>query len=279
MTPDRLADICRRNGMPCFVRKEEVVIRVCIFCGNDHNNLELSADKGLFHCWVCGKGGTMNYFARQHLGEEGLDFPVRADQQRRRAVGEGATTVAGLTPVDDSHRASAYLERRGVGSDYAYRLNLAACLERDSDFWGMILFPLYSYWDLNFLGYVGRAYLNTSGPKYRMTLSRRQIVGFRQDPSPVHVLVEGVFDGIRVLQAGARPAMMLGSSAPDLQEWAARVPEGERVVVLPDGANEQRDSIFWAIKPVAPQVEKIQLPPTLDPGDLDPPVLRRLLSL
>ena len=39
------------------IRKDEVMFQVCPFCGNRKWNFEVNYVSGLYHCWVCDRGG------------------------------------------------------------------------------------------------------------------------------------------------------------------------------------------------------------------------------
>ncbi len=275
MTTEELRDLFLVRGYGVRIQNHEVVFQECVFCGNLSWNLEVNPSNGMYHCWACDSGGRTDAFVRQHLGLE-----VRIDIQSSDAA--VARTKRPTLPVEflgelayDVPKARAYLSKRGLYVDdiLVYDVRVGG-----GGVWGgRVVFPLRDYWSQETVGHIGRTY-SPQFPKYWAEWRTKCVVGYRSR-SPVHVVVEGVFDGIRVHQAGFNGAVLSGVDTPRLDEWCARLDPTHYVVVMLDGeAREQAWKLYWSIFPIHPQVVVVEMAQGLDPAELMPSVVRSLVE-
>ena len=258
----------------CKVQKDEVLLQTCVYCANDRWNLELNAEYGVYHCWACKAKGTVRGFLYEQLGVS-IDLPVTY------AAGDLSYEVPKdhldleMRPVYEVESAAQYLYKRGLTLTELMKYEIKFGLEN------RILIPAREYYSQRLFGYVGRAYLGHQRPKYMATFNARMIAGYRWFRSSVHVLVEGLLDGIAIHRAQYNAAVMLGgaSTMALLDRWASRIPEDHTILVLMDGdAQEKAEQICWRIKPVHVRVESFALPKHLDPGMLESRAVRAIMG-
>lgn len=284
MTTEELEQNLKNRGVPCRVQKAEVIVEECFYCGNDRWNLELNAEVGVYHCWACDEGGRLDRLLESQFGIRS-HIPIHAWRDSRREVEDVRRLDLEIINAKSAYLVASvkrYLTNRGIDEPDAEKYKIQVVLWKDggTPLEGRILFPLSEYWSQAPMGLMCRRYLNNLVPKYLIHQEPpvRMIVGYRNRYSKVHVIVEGVIDGIHVHRAGFNAAVLLGSTAKDVEAWAARVPKGHDVIVLLDGdVTQAAFNLYWRIKPIYDRVQVITLPPHLDPGDLESGVIRELL--
>ena len=277
LTTATLRDQVTASGYECFVRRDEVVVRTCVYCGNDRGNLELSAVLGVFHCWACNAGGRLDQFLTQFVGGS-HHIPVRA---KRQVVSEKGSTASEFATqaISAESVAGKYLGRRGISPLTAKEFGLMVCTQQGHPLEGRIVIPLRDYWTAEIVGHVGRSFTGR-WPKYRTTLPRRRITGYRMmNRRGPCVLVEGPFDGISASRAGFSTGILSGTTSGELDFFAARLPEETEIVVLLDGeAEDQARRLAARLRAFRPRVWIAALPAKSDPADYAPAVLRRFIN-
>jgi hypothetical protein len=277
MTAGELHDLMVLAGYSSRIRGEEVLVEVCWFCGNPKWNLELNPGKGVFSCWVCRESGRLDRLLTKTLGG-GFSIPV--DFETRQIADVASPTILDFknVPAGDLQSASWYLKKRGFSSEDIRTYDIRVCLEEGHEMEGRLLFPLRDFWNSGLVGFVGRDY--TGGfPKYRHTLVRKQICGYRTwHRSTPCLLVEGCLDGIAVHRAGFQAAVLLGTSSSELETFASRLPPETPLGIFLDGeAGDDATRLYWKLSPIR-QVSAILLPSELDPAELHPRVIQSLVE-
>jgi hypothetical protein len=279
VTPEDLRELLIVAGLPCRVRRSEVVVVTCYFCGNEKSNLELSAEKGVYKCWACNASGRLSVLLEQITGQV-HHIPVQRGPKRDAGPRPGAATPFQSKPVAEVPSAVRYLERRrGLSVQVATEYGLVVCMEPGHLLYSRLAIPARDFWTGVILGWIGRSY--TGGhPKYLSTLERKVITGWRvRDAGQPTVLVEGHLDGIAVHRAGYHAAVLSGTGSSGVEEWAARVPPLSPVVVLLDGgAQTEATRLFWMVSKVRERVSLLPLIGDQDPAALGPAVLRELIT-
>lgn len=263
-------------GISCRVKGDEVQIETCIFCGSPKWKLELSADRGVFHCWVCRSGGRLDAILSKITGGA-YHLPVTLQGKPQARPVQQVEEFRSL-PIAEARAAALYLSRRGIQPDVAAWYGLRLCQQSGHRLDGRIVIPARDFWTGEILGWVGRAYCG-GGPKYLSTMVRRVVTGWRvRSPTVPTVLVEGPFDGIAVHRAGFHAAVLGGTGAPDLEEFASRLSSNTMVVVMLDAdAVSQATRLYWQIQQVHSAVQLIYLPSNTDPADLSPQTISHLV--
>jgi hypothetical protein len=285
VTPDELSILLARHGVYAFVRKDEVVVQTCMYCGNDKRNLELNAGLGVFRCWACKTGGRLDQLLGYFFNFAGK-IPVSplVGERRRRAL-ESILPLGVVpgSPAVQYDSAVRYLKSRGLAVrdfvHYGFRVADDDKDEAVKHLYARLIIPALDFWTQQPAGYVARGYVGER-PKY-LADCVSPIVGYRVNtPGAPYVMSEGLFDGIAVHRAGANAAVQLGQgSDSDFDEWVSRVPKDNPIAILLDGdAQEQSVRLWWKARAIREDVVRVPLPRHLDPGKLDPSVLARLLQ-
>lgn len=278
MTPDDLHGILTTSGISSRVRRDEVVIETCLFCGNTRWNLELNAEKGVYWCWACREGGRLSSLLQTVTGKS-HHIPVQMERDEREPPTPTAPTEFSYLPVEMVYPAARYLARRGITEEMIRRYGLAVCVEPGHLLEGRIVIPARDFWTSALVGWVGRTYLNTK-PKYLSTVPRSAVTGWRAGRAPV-VIVEGHLDGIAVHLAGYSAAVLGGTNAQDVAEFAGRVPVSNPIVVMLDGsARDESRRLYWSLVAIRGEgmVRQVLLDPGIDPSKVGSEVLRELLA-
>ncbi len=274
MTSEELQQHLLVVGIASRIKREEVQIEVCRFCGNARWNLGLNPTKGLYHCWACNESGRLDVLLRQWLDQD-FHIPVQFTKESSEVVIPPTPINFASVPAYDMSSAEHHLTRRGISIDVAARYRLVVCVEVGHLLYGRLVIPTYDFWTNTLLGYIGRT-LSNRRPKYLSTLPQRTVTGYRVRPKQAaYVIVEGGFDGIAVHQAGRHAAVLGGISTPHVKEFAARIPPDATVIIMLDGeAETQANRLRWAIQGVRGEAPLfISLPNGRDPGDFTPPAL------
>lgn len=281
MTPEELQAELALSGIICKVLRGEVFVEVCWFCANPRWNLQLDPTHGRFICWACGtgKGERLDRILQDRLGHE-----VYLPTGRRLS---GAPAPPKPQALDFAHRAihdvpsaAHYLARRGLPLDVAERYQWVVCTEPTHQLQGRLVAPIPDFWTGNIMGYLGRTYTNQR-PKYLTTLRTRMIAGYRvRSTWTPCIIVEGLFDAIAVHRAGYHAAALLGTSAPQLKEFGARLSVETPLVIMLDGAAWDRaQQLRWALQVVrSVPVSLVSLPQEKDPADLQPETLHQFVE-
>lgn len=206
MRPSTLADF---KG-DCSPSGGQINYTHCPVCGSDGKKVYVNPETGE---WFCFAGG-------HHAGgkvDVGLDDASPGADLLRMLEGEGQGAMVwsetDLPPFEPLSRSAArYLAARGLGEWEIKRLGLVEWTDQ-----GRILIPYFQNGELIF--WTSRRYSKVigEGPKYLSQPGKKPLYvpsgdvrAFRTwAGSPSITLVEGVFDAIRVAQAGC-PAVALG---------------------------------------------------------------------
>lgn len=273
MTPEELRTRFLLYGIDCRVKRDEVLLQTCVFCGNTRWNLEVNPVSGVYHCWTCNAGGRVDRLLKEVIGIT-VHIPVNLESREGAPRRTLPTELMGEPVAEVTHLAD-YIHGRHLSAiDMAvYQMRAG----RGSQWENRIVFPLLEYWSRELLGYIGRTVVNENPKWYSFWSGKKVVAGYRTR-SDVHVIVEGIFDGIRVHKAGFNSAMLLGTGVPVVEEWAARVPAAHTVVVMLDGdAAKEAEKLYWTIYPIHENVKALYLPQDMDPDKYDPCVLELLI--
>lgn len=290
MTTEELFAAVTVAGHDARIRRDEVQVKTCWFCGNDRWNLELNAEKGVFSCWACRDSGfdgsgRLDYILNRFLGMD-VSIPVRHFTEKEVKPPPDRSKMIdemGLVPAWKLESSMRYLAKRGLTAEDARSYAISVCNAPDHRFKGRLVFQLTDYWHRTPIGIVTRRFVGSDGPKYMHDVESK-IAGYRHPDSKIHVVCEGVFDGIMIHKAGANAAMLLGgmglSMKLELVEiWSSRVPDGEVILVCLDGeARDTTKHVLKRIQQLRRDAQAVLLPEKIDPAQLDPEVLRRLFD-
>lgn len=270
MNLTELRQIIVSAGLSCREQRQEIVLEVCHFCGNDRFNLGCSPDKGVYYCWACQKGGRLSELLRSLTGQD-HHIPV---QKREKAQPKAPTPAAAIEFQSESvvnvGSAAAYLLKRGISPIVAEQFGLRVCTDSKHRLYARIAFPMKDFWTGETLGWIGRSYTGKQ-PKYLSTLTRKVITGWRmRDKATPVVLVEGPMDGLTTHLAGFQVGVLSGVGSGDLKGWASRIPMKTPVVIMLDGeAATEAQKLYWQIFPILwGRVGVVKLPQGQDPSNI-----------
>jgi hypothetical protein len=278
MTSEDLLQFFLARGREARIKKNEVQLRICPKCGNAKWNFEANVDQNLYNCWVCraGKGDSLQGFLQREFN---LSVTLSRTGRKKHVEFIQPEGEEKVLLVDPPPSLLPYLAQRGLEAPEWGRYGVRFCSgpewinHRKNPLHLRLLLPVTDYWSFERAGYVARAVVGQY-PKYYYTGSEKVIAGYRDRKSQVHVLCEGVFDGIKISQAGYNAAILMGKQNEFLKEFAARVPKHHLIVIALDGdAQEDAERLRWEILPIHERCAMLNLPPHLDPGSLSPSVI------
>lgn len=194
----------------------------CIFCEDDKFHMYVNTEKMLYHCFKCGEAGRI--FKESTLE----DFSSKLDKlvNETKGVFEGIETKVTLKTLprclrldrisNKEHTLSwLYLKSRGVTMEEAIRSRAHESIDRTGIYSNTVIFPLYN--EEGMLDYfVCRKIKPKNGePKYVNAPWPKNGALYTQlskSPSKSLVIVEGIFDAIRVSRV-SNVVALLGKKA------------------------------------------------------------------
>jgi DNA primase len=203
-------------------RGAELVFKDCPFCGNAKWNFEFNTSKILGHCWVCGKGVSLQYLLWildiQFIGE--LPKTTRKNiHSREELVGE-LRLPAGTIPIEQckiKDKVIGYLSSRGITEEDIKIYEIMWCEYQMSPEGKRIemqrvLFPFRNSVG-NLIFWTARTIYKGVKPKYLgcSSVKSDRIIMYKGIRSEPVMVVEGVFDAIRVNKDGYSVVILLGS--------------------------------------------------------------------
>jgi len=282
VTADELRDYLASYGRDARVRRGQVQVNPCPYCGNERWNLEASTEKGVFNCWACDAGRG------KHLGDllEYLGIPIPPDlesftfstnpppKQERPAAPE-----LNITPASTVASAMAYLKRRGLTITECLTRRIGVC-RTPGEWYLRIIVPLKEYWSGASCGYIGRAYAPThKGAKYRAEMDCPVSLPGWRTSRRVHVLCEGPFDALAVNRLGYGAAFLSGVQREEQAlRWACQAPATDTVLVMLDADARQRATRLHRMINAARPTFRIDLPEGEDPASMPALVLGEMLD-
>lgn len=179
-------------------RGRELEFKECIFCGNERYNLSVNLELGVFKCWVCGEKGPLSRLnILLPLGVFDVLDSTLPNTPPPLLVLEECEDVIG-TAGEDYLRGRGFQLREIVGWNIKYSNK------------GKIIFPLYDK-DENLIYKVEKDI--TSGRYYYPKgVAKKDIVWAKAPFKKEHIiLVEGLFDAIKVHSYGYNVMALLGT--------------------------------------------------------------------
>ena len=270
---DQIWLLVLKRKFPGRLRHEEYIIEVCPYCGNTRKNMEINTRKLVFHCWVCGTGGTVRGFFRD------FDLPIddlpETPEGRREELPQEQADVVMPTECKDILKADDILGKwaktyllstRGFTEHSILRFGCQYASEGDLK--ARIIVPLYE--DDELIYYVARTYVSDF-PKYKNPKIRRRNalpIYFGNDSRMTAVLVEDTFSAMQVNLAGYSSIPLLGTSMTNEQIRKLEKRNFNKVIVMLDpDAKAKAMALATRIK-VEGMDTTVALPAT-DPDELE----------
>jgi len=286
MNPDKMYQLlCGIFGQEYEVRSGEFRIN-CFRCDDATGNLEISLDKGIFHCWKCNYSGKLVRLLKDYLGYlPNIDEYVSPDDLRRFSP-EVLFQKEGRKPGEFLGLPEEYISLTSDFLTYVGRKALRYVLSRMTEgdvenyqigYCGLgkykwrVIIPVIE--DGRPVYFIARTFMGES-PTYKnpekeeVGIGKEEVVfnlGGKASREDGVVICEGVFDAIRVGDAGVA---IFGTSLSDIQMFKL-LEVSKKFIILLDG---DRPGIEGAIK-MAHKLLSLRnevcvvVPPKGDPSD------------
>ena len=190
---------------PHKMSRGQIILKTCPFCENTNFNIEVSIEKGVYHCWICDHSGTV----WQLFKELGLKFEDDGLKVSSAAVVTEPDAIS-LEPYFPARweRYHKFLSSRGLGKEDIERYQLMTALK--GKFRDKLIFPLY---EGNKLVYIVARSTAPGGRYYNINVNRAGLLPYYL--GKIHkttiYLCEGVIDAISVNKLGYTAAVLLGT--------------------------------------------------------------------
>jgi DNA primase len=237
MSNDWVEEILRRfKGR---IKKDEIQLQECPYCGNAKCNFELNVNKMVFHCWVCSSHGTARGFF--------FDFNLPVDMLPRTTFGRREKTEkeqqevkipAEAVPILSSASPGAYMPIRYLenrGFDKQDIAGYGLLYAETGKYRHRVIWPMYM--DGKLVYFVARRYMRSAGRAYDYPEVRRRnlvCVYPGTEKRLTLVLVEGVFQVPSVRALGYSVMPLLGTAVTPEQRRQLTKMNFERYVFLLD---------------------------------------------
>jgi len=256
------------------IKGNELILEECVACGNKRWNLQisLSPDKpGIVHAWCCNFGGDIEKLRYKEGWRELYDI-YRSTYKGEYGLSkkEVMLPVEGLIDVRfcKDERILEYLQSRGLS-------------KADWKNWNIKVRYPFIYFLLTSCGkeiyWVGQ---NISTRKYLLpSIPKKDLVWYVSSESSIVLLVEGVFDAIRVVQAQFDVVILLGKRLyAKTREFITKFLGDKKIVVALD-ADASRDALdiltgFKGRKVYKLSYSPLEIENNVDIADLNPRKLR-----
>jgi len=180
----------------------EIIYDECPFCGNMKNNFQVNVDKGVYHCWVCDAKGPISklniLLPRVFRGD---NVSTHTFTPQKSLVLKDCVDVIGTEGEE-------YLKNRG------FSLEDILCWGIRFSLLNRLVFPWYD--DEDRLLYYVEKDIKTGSWNYPEGVSKKDIlwVRFRNQSNDI-LIVEGIFDAMRVYSYGYNVLILLGTNVFD----------------------------------------------------------------
>jgi len=273
-------------GHEGFRKEGSEYVGACVVHGGDNPTaLHINPEKNLWHCFTrCGGGTVIDLVMMLEgvgvgkalgklrvIAEEAGFRPAEVKREENKQVKECPCPMT----IDTWHHT---LEERGISHDLAEYFGMGYCSR--GYFQDRIVVPVHDG-EGKLLGYIGRA-TNAMEPKYLLPrgfpLGKILFNMHRVKDAERVVVVEGVFDAVRVHAAGYPVVALLGSQ---LTQGQAVLLRGFRsVVYLLDGDEAGRRAVEKILeREDLPEGIRVDLPEGKDPWDMGVDEIRRRVGV
>jgi len=132
--------------------KEETIYKHCPYCGNSNWNYQENENKGLYHCWACGKGGKM----KEEYNNVSITFSTKLLEEYHQNL------------LNDTGKINYLKQERLITEDVIWERKLGLKTDKNEDF---LVIPYiengkFVYWKMR--SFNRKYYLNPSGIRRRI---------------------------------------------------------------------------------------------------------------
>lgn len=188
------------------LRNNQILLKICPFCGNDRWNCEISIEKKIFHCWICNQKGTLYTFCKL-LGLVLDEDNWKTTENKNSYYEKDALTIDmfGYLQYKDYPKV---LQAKGLCENDIKRYGIRYADK--GKFKGKMIIPLY---EGNKLVYALARDLTIKGNYYNFRLDKKVILPYYLGKINKYeiYLCEGVLDAISVNKLGFTSGVLLGT--------------------------------------------------------------------
>ncbi len=283
-----ILDILKYYGFRSLRKSGNEYVGSCPLHGGDNpTGFHVNTQKNLWRCFTrCGGGSVIDLVMIKE--DVGMVEALKLLEKLKKVVGSRSVEVSKGTAekkviqevvhevlnIDPLHYS---IKDRGISFELAEEFGMGYC--STGYFQGRIVIPLHDNKG-KLLGYIGRS-VNVQDPKYLLIrgfpLGKVVFNYHRVKTKDRVVVVEGVFDALRVHLANYPVVALLGSQITDFQ--AALLREFDSLIYLFDGDVSGRKAIenVYA-RTDLPDGKVMELPDGQDPWDLPTKYIKELLD-
>ena len=188
------------------LRNNQLILKICPFCGNDRWNCELSMEKKIFHCWVCGMKGTLKTFCKLVGIKVDEDNWISTDSEKSYFEKDDLH-IDGFNYLNYKDYPKV-LQAKGIDECDIQRYNIRYADK--GKFKGKMIIPLY---EGRKLVYALARDLIIKGNYYNFRVEKKVILPYylgRINKYEIY-LCEGVLDAISVNKLGFTSGVLLGT--------------------------------------------------------------------
>lgn len=194
----------------------------CIYHSEYHPSMFINLDKGVFHCFGCEAKGSILKLIRDLTGKEPKDLIMELFLQEKEKRKENKEiideevieTVIPFEKITEKDKVFInYLDKRGIKYDTAKEFDIR---KGKDDMFGRLVFPVIE--NGKYVGYTGRAVF--SGPpkwKHQQGFKPGNYLYNIDRVKDSVVLVEGIFDVLKLYQEGITAVALFGKGMTDYQ--------------------------------------------------------------
>jgi len=280
-----LLETFQENGIKTKLRKTEILLQVCPYCGNSKYNLEVSTTKKVFHCWSCDERGKL----RKLLEELNIEYIITDEDTIIEGVKEPQeiSLPESYAPLNIpkyrdnwyGEKAWNYILQRNITEESVNTFKIGYCISHN--YAGRIIFPVYE--DNKLLFFTGRDFLRGKYLKYLHPDVPKSHVIFNWEIAKRQrqiIISEGTIDAISVYQNGYNGAIALFGKQ-IMKEQIHKILSNhllKEIIVLLD-ADCEKESRIIAKKLLVPNIIiKIASLPDGDPNTVSKEVLIKTIE-
>lgn len=201
----------------------------CPNCDDETKHLYANADRGLWYCFKCGKGGKIigNDMDAHNIDELYKTGILKSGDivRVKSNLDFGPSKLIKSLPVSYPIRNIAdgtpggYLKSRGINEDEIVKYNIRASQEKNGPYRNCIVFPIST--SLGAVEYFICRKYDDSKPKYINAPWAKEGTLFIADNQPMGsstgIIVEGIFDALAIARIGFTGIALLGKKATSQQ--------------------------------------------------------------
>ena len=246
------SNILRQLGITEWIDNRSEKLCDCIFCHDRKKNLQINFQKGVYHCWVCNKGGSIVNLISEYRDISLHEAQVIYDSKDIDVDKEVDYVLEQLKEIESKkhkYRYDIYIRderfklwaKRGINKKSVMRLNLGW-----DKFNNRLVIPIIQ--NKQCIALIKRGIALDARPKYKNTK------GFQRDfclypfdklnlKKKYVMICEGPIDAINLRQLGFNAVAILGSYLSKFQRLFI-INNFETVVLATDNDKAGRDAAY-----------------------------------